>query len=80
MQYEPTYRIRNWPEYNRALIQRGSITIWIEENSVRNWFSSSHTSQAGRPATYSNEAILMMLLLREVYKLTLRGLQGFVSV
>ena len=79
MQDEPTYRIRNWPEYNRALIQRGSITIWIEENSVRNWFFLSHTCQAGRPATYSNEAMLMMLLLREVYKLTLRGLQGFVS-
>lgn len=78
MQAEPTYRIRNWPEYNRALIQRGSITIWIEENAVKNWFSSFHTCQAGRPATYSNEAILMMLLLREVYKLTLRSLQGFV--
>jgi hypothetical protein len=29
MQTEPAYRIRNWAEYNKALIQRGSIIIWI---------------------------------------------------
>lgn len=79
MQTEPTYRIKNWPEYNRALIQRGSINIWIEESAIKNWFSSAHTCQAGRPVTYSDDAILMMLLLREVYKLPLRNLQGFVE-
>lgn len=79
MQTESTYRIRNWPEYNRALIQRGSITIWIEEKAIKNWLSSYHTCQAGRPATYSDEAILMMLILREVYKRSLRNLQGFVQ-
>lgn len=79
MQTKPTYRIRNWPEYNRALIQRGSITIWIDEKAVKNWFSSYHTCLAGRPATYSDEAILMMLVFREVYKCSLRGLQGFMQ-
>lgn len=79
MQTEPKYRIRNWSEYNRSLIQRGSITIWIDEKAVKNWFSTYHTCQSGRPQTYSDEAILMMLILREVYKLTLRSLQGFVQ-
>lgn len=76
---EKIYRIRNWPEYNRALIQRGSISIWIEEKAVKNWFNYTHTCEAGRPATYSDDVILMMLVLREVYKLSLRSLQGFVS-
>ncbi|KAF3361880.1 hypothetical protein PHSC3_001647 [Chlamydiales bacterium STE3] len=49
MQTEPTYRIRNCYEYNRALIQRGSITIWIDEKAIKNWFSSYHTWRAGRP-------------------------------
>lgn len=79
MQTKPTYCIRNWAEYNRALIQRGSITIWIDEKAVKNWFSSYHTCRAGRPATYSDEAILMMLVIREVYKRSLRSLQGFVQ-
>jgi hypothetical protein len=79
MQTELTYRIRNWSEYNRALIQRGSITVWIEEKAIKNWFCSYHTCRAGRPATYSDEAILMMLILREVYHRSLRSLQGFVQ-
>ena len=24
------YRITNWPEYNRALVRRGSVTIWLD--------------------------------------------------
>ena len=79
MQAEPIYRIRNWSEYNKALIERGSISIWVEGKAVKNWFSSYHTCRAGRPATYSDEAILMVLILREVYKRTLRNLQGFVQ-
>ena len=73
------YKIRNWSEYNKALIQRGSINIWIEEESLKKWYSSSHTCSAGRPKTYSDEAILMLLVLREVFKLQLRNLQGFVE-
>lgn len=77
MQTERTYKIRNWSEYNKALIQRGSITFWMEEKSLKKWYSSSHTCLAGRPETYSDDAILMLLMIREVFKLTLRSLQGF---
>jgi hypothetical protein len=76
---QPRYCIRNWSEYNRALIQRGSITVWIDENSIKKWLSSYHTCKAGRPQTYSDDAILMMLILREVYNRSLRSLQGFVQ-
>ncbi len=76
---ESTYRIRNWSEYNKALIKRGSITVWIEEKTIKNWISSHHTCRAGRPAKYSDEAILMMLILREKNICSLRNLQGFVQ-
>jgi len=79
MQTEPTYRIRNWAEYNKVLIQRGSITVWMDEKAIKNWFSTYHTCRAGRPSTYSDEAILMLLILREVYKCSLRSLQGFAA-
>lgn len=71
------YKIRNWSQYNKALIQRGSITIWVEEKALKNWFSTSCSGHAGRPETYSNDAILMLLVLREMFKLTLRSLEGF---
>jgi len=25
------YKINNWAEYNRALVQRGSLTIWVQQ-------------------------------------------------
>lgn len=73
------YQIENWSEYNKSLIQRGSITIWVEEDSLKKWFSYECTGKAGRPPTYSNEAILMMLVLRERFGLSLRSLQGFIQ-
>jgi hypothetical protein len=26
------YRIRNWKQYNQALVSRGSLTFWISNN------------------------------------------------
>lgn len=71
------YRIQNWSDYNRSLIQRGSINIWIDEGSIQKWLNSEHTGKAGRPATYSDDAILMLLILRERFHLPLRSLEGF---
>ncbi len=31
------YRIRNWAAYNRALVRRGSLTVWIDEDAVAAW-------------------------------------------
>src|SRR5882762_5179617 len=28
------YRIRNWHQYNRALINRGRLTVWFDERAV----------------------------------------------
>lgn len=65
----------NWKSYNRELIQRGSITFWICEESLSNWFHVS--SGSGFQKIYSDLAIQMLLLLRCRFNLTLRGTQGF---
>ena len=31
------YRIRNWREYNRALINRGRLTVWFDEDAIAGW-------------------------------------------
>ena len=31
------YRIRNWLEYDRALIRRGSLTVWIADGFTKDW-------------------------------------------
>lgn len=71
------YRIRNWGDYNKALVNRGRITLWFDEESIENWFSSEPTGKRGRPFQYSDSAIACLLMIRAVLKLDFRKLQGF---
>lgn len=71
------YRIRNWKEYNRSLIQRGSITFWFDEKSRDNWFETQRSGKRGRPTKYSDLAIQCLLLIKSVFHLDFRKLHGF---
>ena len=31
------YRVRNWAEYNKALVKRGAITVWVDDIVIDNW-------------------------------------------
>ncbi len=31
------YRIRNWAEYNKALVNRRSVAIWFSNESLEKW-------------------------------------------
>jgi hypothetical protein len=31
------YRVTNWPEYDAALVRRGSLTVWFTEEAVAAW-------------------------------------------
>jgi hypothetical protein len=73
------YRIRNWQQYNKALVQRGSLTLWIDTRSTDTWLDRSGPLRRGRRRTYTDAAILCALLLREAYHLPLRSTQGLVS-
>lgn len=33
-----SYRVRNWREYNRSLINRGNLTIWFSEDAIKSWY------------------------------------------
>lgn len=73
------YRIRNWKEYNRSLVNRGSITFWFDEDAISKWHSVERTDKPGRPETYSDDAIQCGLLIKSVFRTALRALQGFLS-
>lgn len=73
------YRTRNWKQYNQSLVNRGSITFWLDENSIQKWYSIERTGKPGRPNTYSDDAIRCGLMIRAVFRTALRFLQGFVS-
>lgn len=73
------YRIRNWNDYNKSLIQRGSITVWFSDDAVRKWTAARKVGKRGRPKIYSDDAILTALIIRSVFHLPLRALQGFLT-
>lgn len=73
------YRIRNWQQYNKALVNRGSLTVWFDEESITKWHNIQPTGQRGRPYDYSNTAIYCVLTLRNLFRLPLRATEGLVK-
>ena len=69
------HSIRNWPEYNRALIQRGDFSVWLPEERVKFW-KAHKIKRLGRPRIYADAAIECALTIRAVYRLSLRAAQG----
>lgn len=70
------YRLRNWSEYNKALVGRGSLTLWVSDEIIAQWHETQRTGKRGSPRTYTETAILCMATLEEVYRLSLRATQG----
>ncbi len=70
------YRIRNWHDYNTALVNRGQFTLWLDPEVLRNWCNQERTNKRGKPKVYSDQAIICVLRLREVYRLPLRATEG----
>jgi len=70
------YRLRNWTDYNKALVRRGSLTLWVGTDALAAWHEHERTGRRGCPRTYSAAAILLMATLSEVYGLPLRATRG----
>lgn len=75
---KPRYKIKNWPAYNNALKQRGSVTVWVSDDVMSGWYYSGTHRQGGQ-LIYSDVAIETCLKLKEIYHLPLRQTQGFVD-
>jgi hypothetical protein len=71
------YRVKNWSEYDKALVQRGSITFWMSDDFEKTWMHTGE-KQRGSQFDYSDQAILVMLTVKEVFHRTNRGVEGFV--
>lgn len=73
------FKVTNWRNYNKALINRGSVTFWLDDEAIQAWYEpATHTSR-GRPQRYSDLAITTVLVVKRVFRLTLRAAQGFID-
>ena len=68
--------MNNWAEYDRALVQKGDITLWISENAIVSW-KPAPTGRRGAQMKFSDHAIEAALTLRLIFKLPLRQAEGF---
>lgn len=74
-----TKKIRNWREYNKALEERGSILLCIEEDLANGNFCKPIPKHiVGRPQEYPDPLIEMILMIRALYHLPLRQVVGFI--
>src|SRR3954464_6561457 len=70
------YKVRNWPAYDRALQQRGSLTVWVTPEALAAWHPPRRTGQRGRPRDYSDVAIETARLLRLAFGRPWRPTEG----
>jgi hypothetical protein len=72
------HRVTNWAEYDAALRQRGSLTVWFTEEAIAAWRAEPRTTRGGQPH-YSALAIMTALTLRAVFRLALRQTEGLIG-
>jgi len=72
------YKPRSWSKYNKSLIARGSLSLWINDDLFNSWHSNNE-GKPGAPRKYSDQAISAALRLRSIYQLTLRATQGLLE-
>ena len=54
------HRVTNWAAYDRALRQRGSLTVWFTEAAIAAWKAEPRGTRGGQPR-YSALAITTAL-------------------
>lgn len=62
------YRIKNWPAYDRGLIARGAITLWLHDEVIAKW--------PGKGKIFHDLVIQCALSLRVLLRLALPQTEG----
>ena len=77
MNSECRYQIRNGPDYNESLINRGSINLWFTEDALQNWYNSGQNKGTSLSPLYSDACIECALHIKAYFQLLLRATQVF---
>lgn len=69
-------RIKNWTQYNQALVARGEV-MEIARRAIRQMEREKKSHTVGHPKEYADALIMAMACYREMFDLTLRAAAGF---
>ena len=76
--YKTKYRVKNWSSYDRALVQRGDVTLWLSPEAIA-LSEPAGVGIRGGQLRYSDLAIEVALTLRLLFNLPLRQTEGFLN-
>ncbi len=71
--------IINWPEYNKDFVNRGLAALWSNGSAQEAWHSTERHGGRGRSDQFNDVSIEIVLMLKGVFNLSLRSLEGFVN-
>ena len=74
--YKTAYHVKNWRQYDKALRDRGDITLWISQDDIDAW-TPPRTGTRGAQPVYADVAIETALTLRLLFHLPLCQMEGF---
>ena len=76
--YKTQYRVGNWAEYDRALVRRGDVTLWLTPDAIATWAAAGVGRRSGQ-LQYSDLAIETALTLSLIFHVPLRQTEGFLT-
>ena len=76
--YKTTYRVGNWAEYDRALVRRGDVTLWLTPDAIATWAAAGVGRRSGQ-LQYSDLAIETALTLSLIFHVPLRQTEGVLT-
>ena len=76
--YKTQYRVGNWAEYDRALVRRGDVTLWLTPDAIATWAAAGVDRRSGQ-LQYSDLAIETALTLSLIFHVPLRQTEGFLT-
>ena len=76
--HKTKYHVQNWASYDRGLVSRVDITIWLSQEAVATW-EPDGVGTRGAQRKCSDVAIETALTLRLIFHLPLRQAEGLLT-
>lgn len=76
---KPRYKTTNRKLYYQALIIRGSLTFWIDEEAISAWKATNELGKKGRQLVFSDLEITTVLMVKRIFSMPLRAQPGFIN-
>ena len=76
--YTTQYRVGNWAEYDRALVRRGDVTLWLTPDAIATW-AAAGVGRRSEHLQYADLAIETALTLSLIFHVPLRQTEGVLT-